>query len=109
MTFLQKTNLLLALKKSLEACLLKMNTLQESRGWEELDRSERISKIISRMDHLYPILASSEFLPLVEECQILQEQLDQWLHLRQREVQSEWISTEIQRKLNRYLYDGTIQ
>jgi hypothetical protein len=109
MTFLQKTNLLLALRKSLEVCLQKLKTLQESRGWEEMERSERISKILSRMDRLYPILVSSEFLPLVEECQTLQEQLDQWLHLKQAEIQSEWISTEIQRKLNRYLFDGTIQ
>ena len=86
-----------------------MHTLQESRGWDELQRSERIAEILTRVDQLYPELVSSIFLPLVEECQILQGRLDQWLHLRQGEIQSEWISIEIQRKLNRYLYDGTIQ
>jgi hypothetical protein len=108
MTDHRKKKILTILKQCLEKSLSKIQSLHFTKGFQELDRAVRITKILSKIEAKYPSKQSGELHNLSEECLVIHKNIDIILQTIQKEVNFELNSLEIQRKLQRYKLDGTI-
>jgi hypothetical protein len=82
--------------------------LHFTKGFQELDRAVRITKILSKIEAKNPSIQSGELHNLSEECLVIHKNIDILLQSIQKEVNFELNSIEIQRKLQRFKLDGTI-
>lgn len=103
-----KKKLLSSLKISLDTSLSKIQSLHFTKGFKELDRAVRITKILSKLDAKNPSSPSFDVKNLSEECLEIHKNIDTILQSLQKEVNFELYTLEIQRKLQRYKSDGTI-
>jgi len=108
MTNKRKENLLTTLKISLETSLSKIQSLNFTKGFKELDRAVRITKILSKIDGKYPIPNPFDIQKLSDECLEIHKNIDIILQSIQKEVNFEMYNIQIQRKLQKYKTDGTI-
>jgi hypothetical protein len=108
MTDQLKKKLLSNLKITLDSSLSKILSLHFTKGFKELDRAVRITKILSKIDGKYPNSKSFELQNLSEECLEIHKNIDTILQSLQKEVNFELYNLEIQRKLQEYKSNGTI-
>jgi hypothetical protein len=102
-----KSKLLYQLKDSLQSSLDRFKSLYYKKGFEYLERSERIIHILKKIDAKIG-LDNTKSLEEFQSILNIQEEIEEFLIVNKKELRDEYIQFQVNVKIKNYLESGKI-